>query len=55
MVRAGVAGMTLTDDLVDGPRAKVFEGLNAHNDPGLCYRRPIAWGGTEEHTAVPGS
>ncbi|MBK9528496.1 MAG: transporter substrate-binding domain-containing protein [Acidobacteria bacterium] len=43
MVGAGVVGMTLMDDLVAGLWAKVFEGLNVHNDLALVNDDRIGW------------
>lgn len=43
MVGADVVGMTLMDDLVAGLWAKVFEGLNVHNDLALVNDDRIGW------------
>lgn len=43
MVSAGVVGITVMDDLVAGLWAKVFDGLNVHNDIALASNDKIGW------------
>ncbi|HRI04256.1 MAG TPA: transporter substrate-binding domain-containing protein [Pyrinomonadaceae bacterium] len=55
MVSSGQVGITVMDDLVAGLWAKVFEGLNVHNDLALVSDDKIGWAvqkGTPQFVAL---